>query len=126
MGQSNWLIMIDYSNGNIEKVSAHYIGNKTNGEELHLSKSVLDISDLRLRELLLKFFLDPFSNQEFYSFTFTNGDFTLNPVFNFVSNIFENKKHFMEIQLILQSIYMNCRSIRKLNQAIFLCHTFQI
>ncbi len=86
--------MIDYINCNIEKVSVHTVGNKTNGEELYLSKSVLDTSDIRVKELLSGFFLSPFSSPEFYTFTFTNGDFTLNPVFNFVSEIFEDLKTF--------------------------------
>lgn len=86
--------MIDYTNSNIEKVSVHSVGNKTNGDDLSLSKSLLDISDLKVRELLFKFFLTPFSNPEFYSFTFTNEDFTLNPLFNFGSQIFDNSKTF--------------------------------
>lgn len=86
--------MIDYTNTDIEKVSVHTVGNKTNGEELHLSKSLLDTSDLRVRELLFKFFLTPFENPEFYSFSFTNDDFTLNPIFNFASQIFDNNKSF--------------------------------
>jgi len=84
--------MIDYTNCNIEKISVHTIGNKTNGEGLRLSKSLLDTSDLRVRELLFKFFLNPFSNPEFHSFTFTNEDFTLNPIFNFASKIFDSSK----------------------------------
>lgn len=86
--------MIDYTNTNIERVSVHRVGNKTNGEELHLSKSLLNTSDLKVRELLFKFFLTPFSNPEFYSFTFTNEDFTLNPLFNFASQIFDSSKTF--------------------------------
>lgn len=86
--------MIDITNTNIEKVSAHYIGNKTNGEELQLSKNLIDISDLRLRELLLRFFLVPFPEPEFFSFTFTDNNFSLNPVYNFVSEVFDNKKVF--------------------------------
>ncbi len=86
--------MIDYTNTAIEKVSVHTVGNKTNGEELRLSKSLLDTSDLKVRELLFKFFLDPFTTPEFYSFTFSNEDFTLNPVFNFASQIFDNSKIF--------------------------------
>jgi hypothetical protein len=86
--------MLDYTNSNIEKVSVHSVGNKTNDEELHLSKSLLDISDLKVRELLFKFFLTQFSNLEFHSFTFTNEDFTLNPLFNFASQIFDSSKTF--------------------------------
>ncbi|MBN1969538.1 MAG: nucleoid-associated protein [Candidatus Delongbacteria bacterium] len=88
--------MIDYTNTDIEKVSVHTVGNKTNGEELLLSKSLLDISDLKVRELLFKFFLIPFANPEFYSFTFSNEDFTLNPLFNFASQIFDSSKTFQK------------------------------
>ena len=88
--------MIDYTNTDIEKVSVHTVGNKTNGEELLLSKSLLNISDLKVRELLFKFFLSPFTSPEFYSFTFSNEDFTLNPLFNFASQIFDSSKTFQK------------------------------
>lgn len=91
--------MIDYTNTDIERVSVHTVGNKTNGEELLLSKSLLDISDLKVRELLFKFFLTPFVSPEFYSFTFSNEDFTLNPLFNFASQIFDSSKTFQKNSL---------------------------
>lgn len=86
--------MIDYSNTAIEKVCVHQVGNKTNEEELHLSKTLLNISDINVRQLLSRFFLTPFSNPEFYNFTFSNDDFTLNPLFNFASNVFDDVKIF--------------------------------
>lgn len=92
MQQSN--NMINYTNCNIDKVSVHQVGNKTNDEELLLSPAVLDISDTRLRELLMKFFLSGFNDPEFYSFTFTNEDFSLNPLFNYSSQIFDSSKSF--------------------------------
>src|SRR6478609_13903 len=86
--------MIDYTDTTIEKVSVHQVGNKTNEEELRLSKTLLNVSDLKVRQLLQKFFLSPFSNPEFYNFTFSNEDFTLNPLFNFVSHVFDDVKTF--------------------------------
>jgi len=86
--------MIENSNSSIDRVSAHSVGNKTNGGELHLSKSLLDTSDLAVRDLLSRFFLTPFSDPEFHSFTFTNEDFTLNPLFNFASEIFSDRDSF--------------------------------
>ncbi len=86
--------MIDNTNSNIDKVSVHHVGNKTNGGELRLSKSLLDTSDEALRELISKFFLSPFSDPEFHSFTFTNEDFTLNPLYNFASQIFNDSETF--------------------------------
>lgn len=86
--------MIDYTNAIISKVSVHHVGNKNNQEELILSKTTLNISDSKLRELLLKFFLTPFSSSEFYSFTFSNEDFNLNPLYNFASDIFDDVEDF--------------------------------
>ncbi len=88
--------MIDNTNSNIDKVSVHYVGNKTNGGELHLSKSLLDTSDVAVRELLSRFFLSSFSDPEFHSFTFTNEDFTLNPLYNFASQMFSESDAFHE------------------------------
>ncbi|MDB5283708.1 MAG: hypothetical protein JWO06_2783 [Bacteroidota bacterium] len=86
--------MIDYSNAHIRKVSVHEVGNRTNGEELHLSKTLLDTSDAGLRELLMQFFMKPFSEPEYYNLTFSNGDFNLNPVFSFAAQIFDEEKQF--------------------------------
>ena len=86
--------MIEYANCNIEKVSVHNVGNKTNEQELYLSKSLLDTSDEKVTELLSKFFLAPFSAPEFHSFTFTNQDFTMNPLFIYVSQMFDQPKKF--------------------------------
>jgi len=88
--------MIDYTNTTIEKVIVHNVGNKTNGEELHLSKSLLDISDVKVKELLSRFFLSSFSNPEYHSFTFSNENFALNPLYIFAANIFEDVKHFQK------------------------------
>lgn len=86
--------MLDYTECAIETISVHRVGNKTNDEELILAKSVLDNTDTQLRELLHAFFLRPFSSNEFYSFTFSNGDFKLNPLFVFASEIFSKRKTF--------------------------------
>ncbi|MEO8762155.1 MAG: nucleoid-associated protein [Bacteroidia bacterium] len=86
--------MIDCTKSNIEKVSIHYVGNKNNEQELRLSKSVIDTSDEKVTDLLSKFFLSPFTTPEFNSFTFTNQDFTLNPLFVFASQLFDSPKTF--------------------------------
>jgi hypothetical protein len=86
--------MIDFTNCNIELVSIHHIGNKTNGEHLILSKDVINIDDKRLREILLKYFISPFPTSEFYKFTFSNNDFKLNPLFNYSLQTFSNKDSF--------------------------------
>jgi hypothetical protein len=84
--------MIDYTATKIERVSVHTVGNKTNGENLRLSHDLLDTSDPAVKALLSAFFLKPFENPEFYTFSFTNDDFTLNPIYNFASKIFDDAR----------------------------------
>lgn len=86
--------MIDFTNSNIEQLSVHKVGNKTNDEDIQLSKSLMDISENKLRELLLSYFLKPFPETEYYNFTFTDNDFNLNPLFNYASDIFEDADAF--------------------------------
>lgn len=82
--------MLDYAAAKLEKVALHHVGNKTNGEELFLSTDLMDIEEEKIKDLLFKFFIPPFATAEFYNFTFSNGDFNLNPLFHFASQIFEN------------------------------------
>ncbi len=88
--------MIDHTNSTLEKVSVHFVGNKTNEQELTLSKNLLDIGTEKVNQLLSVFFLTPFSSPEFNSFTFTNEDFTLNPLFIYASQVFDDSKTFQK------------------------------
>lgn len=81
---------MDYSNSILQRVSIHSVGNKTNDDPLHLSTELLDVTDINVRELLFKFFLNPFNDPEYYTFTFSNEDFNLNPLFQFANKIFDN------------------------------------
>jgi hypothetical protein len=86
--------MIEYPKTTLEKVAVHSVGNKTNNESLYLSKSPLNLSDPKVKELLLKYFLQQFGDQEMYSFSFSNGDFTMNPVFKYVAESFDTSSSF--------------------------------
>jgi hypothetical protein len=83
-------------NSHLEHVSVHQVGNKTNDERLVLSKDTLDTSGFEVRALLSRFFLTPFSLPEFHSFTFSNDDFKMNPVYSFASQIFDDVKSLHE------------------------------
>ena len=50
--------MLDFTNCNINNVIAHQVGNQTNDEELILSTNLLNTEDSRLRELLIRYFLN--------------------------------------------------------------------
>ncbi len=78
----------------LHQLSAHQVGNKNNGEDIFASRAPIDITDERLQELLLKYFLTPFNSQEFYHFTFTNMDFKLNPLYIYCTQVFEGISDF--------------------------------
>lgn len=99
--------MLDLTNCNILDLIAHQVGNQTNDEELILSASLLNTEDSHLRELLVKYFLYPFENmEEFYSFTFSDEDFTLNPLYQYATSIFSEKDNFkMKSESIAKHLY---------------------
>ncbi|HRH02517.1 MAG TPA: nucleoid-associated protein [Bacteroidia bacterium] len=89
--------MLDFTNTQITRITAHRIGNKANNEKLLLSNELLSVEDKQLKEVLFSFFLSPFQSPEFYNFTFSNQDFTLNPLFTFSSKLFEQKNNFLKL-----------------------------
>ncbi|MDA3823350.1 MAG: nucleoid-associated protein [Bacteroidales bacterium] len=91
-------------NSHLESVSVHQVGNKTNDERLVLSRDSLDTSEFEVRALLSRFFLSPFTEPVFHSFTFSNDDFKLNPVYNFASQIFDDVKNLHEQSLSMAKL----------------------
>lgn len=88
--------MLNASQAVIQQVSAHFVGNVSNGDALMLGDAPLDVADQKLQNLLGTYFLSNFSSPEFFAFTFSNDDFTLNPVYQFVVNMFEHQDEFHE------------------------------
>lgn len=91
--------MIDTSFCNIGQLIVHRVGNPARDEMLHLSKSTLDLADDHLQELLFQYFLSPFQDPEFYNFTYTNGEFELNPLYEFASGLFDDHGSFHEVSV---------------------------
>ncbi len=89
--------MIDYSNCNLEQLAVHQIGNKANEEELHLSEEMIDIEDVELRELLLRYFLQPFAKPtEFFNLAGEGEDFTSNAIFTVAAQVFDDTTLFQQ------------------------------
>jgi hypothetical protein len=87
-------VMLESNNCTIDQLAIHYAGNKTNGESLVLSDELMDIADLRLKDLLVHYFMDSLSGTGYYSFTFSNGDHSLNPLYNIIKKMFDNPDAF--------------------------------
>ncbi len=85
--------MVLYESAKLTHLSAHKIGNKTNGEDLIASRSELDIAE-EGREQLIAYFLKSFTSEEYYHLSSTDGDFQLNPLYQFAKDLFESEKQF--------------------------------
>lgn len=85
--------MIYCDEAELELIALHQVGNKTNDDGIHISDSLLDISE-RVRELLAAYFTNPFSKEgtvaasEYYRLHH-DSDIALNEVYSFVSKIFD-------------------------------------
>lgn len=82
--------MINYLHGEIQGVAGHYVGNSSKDEGMRFSSDLLDISDEQLYETLMKYFLSHFKEPEFYNFVGEDGSYGLNPIFKFVSAVFDD------------------------------------
>ncbi|KXK40884.1 MAG: 37-kD nucleoid-associated bacterial protein [Bacteroidetes bacterium OLB9] len=82
--------MINYIQTQLEALTVHFIGNQIEGEDVKFSPSLLQIKDSELYDTLLKYFLTHFKEPEFFRFTFSSDEVELNPVYNFIANIFDD------------------------------------
>ncbi|NOZ45526.1 MAG: nucleoid-associated protein [Chlorobi bacterium] len=86
--------MIITTEANLSNIVLHKIGNKSNDENIHFSKNVLNL-DFSIKNLLLSYFLSPFKVNEYYNL-YHETDINLNEVYNYVSKIFENPNSLFE------------------------------
>jgi hypothetical protein len=84
----------------LEKVIVHKVGNPTRGEELKLSAHPLTLNDEIVRALLSKYFLGAFNEHEQYQFTHLS-DLSMNEVYHYVSNLFDEPKKFTQYSIQL-------------------------
>ncbi len=84
---------ISYAKSTINKAVLHFIGNKNNDEELLISQHEMDFEDETLLMLLQKYFLNNFKTPDYYRFTFSNGDLSLNPVCAFALDVFKDPEN---------------------------------
>ncbi|MES2645337.1 MAG: nucleoid-associated protein [Bacteroidota bacterium] len=80
----------------LQKVIVHKVGNPTRGEQLKLSENPLTLNDEQVKQLLGKYFLQGFNDNELYHFTHLS-DVGLNEVFTYVKTFFHDTKSFLEV-----------------------------
>lgn len=92
--------MIDFNQTQIKSIAIHRVGSKSREDELQLSSEPTTITDEATLHLLKTFFLYPFKQPVFYSFTH-DVNIQHNDICKFASRAFDNP-----LQLHEQSIHM--------------------
>lgn len=91
--------MINTERSLLNHLVVHYVGNKSDEEDkLMLSKKAMELNDDPVESLLMRYFLAPFKNNEFFHFTHEE-DFSQNPLHAIAKKIFSDPDAFF-----LQSI----------------------
>jgi len=88
--------MINRIEAKLHSICIHQVGNAAEDEGIKLSNTPLSPEEEVLNELLLKYFFDSFKDPEFFHFTFTSGEVELNPIYNYVGNIFDDPRTLLE------------------------------
>lgn len=105
----------------ITAIALHGVGNKQNDEPLNLSHELLRVND-EVKALLKAYFLFPFKGEEFFQL-YHEDDLSMNPVYQYVSNIFSHPDDFIEQSLYLaQHLYNQCNHPKIKNGEFYVVH----
>lgn len=110
--------MIDFSNARIENIIVHKVGNKSRDESVKFSNSTLNLQGDMLKELLLKFFLSSFKNENLFRF-YHETNININETYLYTSKIFENESSFFEQSKNLTNYLYNQSDHPKINSGEF-------
>jgi hypothetical protein len=84
----------------LSKCIVHRVGNPTRGEQLRLSANALTLNDEGVRQMLVRFFLNPINEQELYCFTHQS-DLAMNEVYSYAQTIFSKPDSFVQTSALL-------------------------
>jgi hypothetical protein len=96
----------------LQQVIVHKVGNPTRGEQLKLSVNPLTLNDEIVKQLLGKYFLHGFNENEIFRFTHLS-DIGLNEVYSYVKTLFHDQKNFAAVSAHLaQFLYSKSTHVR--------------
>jgi len=96
----------------LQQVIVHKVGNPTRNEELKLSTHPLTLNDSMVKDLLARYFLSPFNENEQYRFTHLS-DLEMNEVYVYVKELFDNPKSFTkQSQKLATLLYSKSTHVR--------------
>jgi hypothetical protein len=101
---------LDFTTANISYLSLHDVGNPQQGEQLYLTQEPIKPIPDELAEILLHFFLKPFSQPVYYRFQTAGNDLSLHPIYAFADRIFSDNESFHENSIhIARHLFDNTR-----------------
>ncbi len=102
--------MINTERSLLNHLVVHYVGNKSDEEDtLRLSKQALKLDDDAVESLLMRYFLSPFKNNEFFHFTHEE-DLAKNELYSIASRIFADPGAFF-LQSVNVANYLYEKSV---------------
>lgn len=81
--------MIHHTHARLTGLVAHFIGHASEGEDVRFSQSLLEADD-NLTDVLRTYFFSHFREPEYFQLTFSSGDVTLNPLYQWMCHIFDH------------------------------------
>lgn len=87
--------MFDFSESKIQSIAIHRVGSKAREEELTLAKGLTTIEDEDILDILKTYFLSPFKQPEFFSFSH-EANLELNEIYSYSQKIFDKKSELLE------------------------------
>jgi len=90
--------MVTFFEAELNKISVHHVGNKSQNEMYALSDHPVALKDELISNLLKQFFLAPFEKiNEVYHLMHSSGDLALNEIHHFASQVFDDEDKFHEV-----------------------------
>lgn len=90
----------------LQQVIVHKVGNPTRGEQLKISANPLTLNDEIVRQLLGKYFLHAFNENELFHFSHLS-DVGLNEVYSYVKTLFHDPKNLVATSAHLAQFLYN-------------------
>lgn len=102
--------VISFEQSSIEKLSVHFVGNRTAGEQLVITENQFQLNDETLYEALKSYFFTPFKGETFFCFQDPNNG----AVAKIVQQIFEKPANFhIKSKELAQYLYQ-CGTTKKI------------
>ena len=105
----------------LNALALHKVGNKSAGEEVVLSRNLLEVSGV-VKPLLLQYFLSPFRSEELYNLTHPS-ELDMNEVFHYASAIFDDPGCLLEqSQNLAQHLFRHSTHPKIKNGEFYVAH----